>query len=315
MTSSLALLIALTALIAPGISRFADDFEAATVQASIARIETLDSVGTGFVVAPRTVLTAAHVVEGEDNPRVTIGGSVLTGKVIRRDSAMDLAIISIDEDQPVLRFAQNPPAVLDQVFAFGNPLGGRTAVSRGIVSDVDGVRIQTDAAVNPGNSGGPLINDSGEVVGLVISKDREAEGVSYAVTLNQLVKFVGNNAPSASSDPATPGSEAPPPTAVSTTIPASTLAPQTPKASGAQPEVDEDSSVSPVVIAGTVAMLLGMCCVALFLLLSRRSTRPKRLVIDSSELPEVNVSAETSNPRGDRIVVGSTTLERTENHE
>ena len=315
MTSSLALLIAFTALIAPGISRFADDFEAATVQASIARIETLDSVGTGFVVAPRTVLTAAHVVEGEDNPRVTIGGSVLTGKVLRRDSAMDLAIISIDEDQPALSFAQKLPAVLDQVFAFGNPLGGRTAVSRGIVSDIDGVRIQTDAAVNPGNSGGPLINDSGEVVGLVISKDREAEGVSYAVALNQLVKFVGSGAPSANSDPASTDSQVPPPSPASTTVPASTLAPQAPKASGVQREVGEDLSLSPVVIAVTVATLVGMSFLGVFLLVSRRSTRPKRLVIESSELPEVNVSAETSNPRGDRIVVGSTTLERTENHE
>ncbi|MEI7888126.1 MAG: trypsin-like peptidase domain-containing protein, partial [Actinomycetes bacterium] len=190
-----------------------------------------------------------------------------------------------------------------------------TAVSRGIVSDIDGVRIQTDAAVNPGNSGGPLINDSGEVVGLVISKDREAEGVSYAVTLNQLVKFVGNNAPSASSDPATPGSEVPPPTAASTTVPASTVAPPAPKASGGQRGGGADSSVSQVVKTVTVAMLVGTCFVAGFVLLSKRSTRTKRIVIESSELPEVNVSAETSNPRGDRIVVGSTTLERTENHE
>jgi hypothetical protein len=315
MTSSLALLIALAALIAPGISRFADDLDAATVQASIARIETLDSVGTGFAVGPRTVLTAAHVVEGEDNPRVTIGDLALTGKVIRRDSAMDLAIISIDEDQPVLRFASNPPAVLDQVFAFGNPLGGRTAVSRGIVSDIDGVRIQTDAAVNPGNSGGPLVNDSGEVVGLVISKDREAEGVSYAVALNQLVKFVEINSPSASSGSAAPGSEIPPATAPSTTVPASMPGQQAPKAQNPQPRAVKDSSSSQVLVAVLGAVLVGGLFAALIVLVSKRSTRTKRIVIDSSDLPEVNTSAETSNPRGDRIVVGSTTLERTENHE
>jgi S1-C subfamily serine protease len=139
--------------------------------------------GTGFVItADGTILTNAHVVEGCKT--VTVGTWGNSGD-IRRDEAADLAIILPGPDWPhtgtivPIPFAQTPPRLGDSVLVFGFPLSQILAeslnVTQGIVSSLmgpgnDSRYLQTSASVNLGNSGGPLLNDQGRVVGVVTAR-------------------------------------------------------------------------------------------------------------------------------------------------
>ncbi len=135
--------------------------------------------GSGFVIhASGLILTNAHVVAKLDTVEVTFAnGKRYRGKVIGRDGRTDLAIVKIEADGPlpVLKLAKSSKLPLgSKVFALGNPMGNRFSVTSGIISGYDRAYdvawpvnfIQHDAALNPGNSGGPLITEEGEVIGI-----------------------------------------------------------------------------------------------------------------------------------------------------
>ena len=131
-------------------------------------------MGSGFIVdADGTILTNAHVVEGADEVRVRlIDRREFKGKVVGADKATDIAVVKIEaKGLPVVKLGD--PAQIkvgEWVLAIGSPFGFENTVTAGIVSATsrslpDGTYvpfIQTDAAVNPGNSGGPLFNLKGE---------------------------------------------------------------------------------------------------------------------------------------------------------
>ena len=137
-------------------------------------------VGSGFIIdAKGYVLTNQHVIDGAS--RITIGlqtGERFRGKVIGVDSETDLAIIKIDagRDLPVMKFGDsNVAQVGDWVLAIGSPFGLDQTVTAGIISKKERDSqaftnfqrfLQTDAAINRGNSGGPLVNMHGEVIGV-----------------------------------------------------------------------------------------------------------------------------------------------------
>lgn len=135
--------------------------------------------GSGFVIHETgLILTNAHVVAKLETVEVTFAnGKRYRGKVIGRDGRTDLAIVKIDADGPlpVLKLAKSSKLPLGaKVFALGNPMGNRFSVTSGIISGYDRAYdvawpvnfIQHDAALNPGNSGGPLITEEGEVIGI-----------------------------------------------------------------------------------------------------------------------------------------------------
>ncbi|WP_439571570.1 trypsin-like peptidase domain-containing protein [Sphingomonas sp.] len=135
--------------------------------------------GSGFVIHESgIILTNAHVVAKLDTVEVTFAnGKRYTGKVIGRDGRTDLAVVKIDAEQPlpILKLAKSSRLPLGaKVFALGNPMGNRFSVTSGIISGYDRAYdvawpvnfIQHDAALNPGNSGGPLITEEGEVIGI-----------------------------------------------------------------------------------------------------------------------------------------------------
>lgn len=135
--------------------------------------------GSGFVIHESgVILTNAHVVAKLDTVEVTFAnGKRYTGKVIGRDGRTDLAVVKIDADGPlpILKLAKSSRLPLGaKVFALGNPMGNRFSVTSGIISGYDRAYdvawpvnfIQHDAALNPGNSGGPLITEEGEVIGI-----------------------------------------------------------------------------------------------------------------------------------------------------
>jgi S1-C subfamily serine protease len=138
------------------------------------------STGTGFFVSADKLLTNAHVVAGCNKVKVIAQGTVFAGAVRDRDVANDLAIVEAGGYRSVA-FAKLRPGVRlgEDVAVFGFPLSGELASSgnftRGAVTATAGLRddiahLQIDAAVQPGNSGGPLIDVYGNVVGIVDSK-------------------------------------------------------------------------------------------------------------------------------------------------
>jgi S1-C subfamily serine protease len=151
-----------------------------------------DSVGSGFFVAPDTVLTNAHVVcgQGAITARVADGREV-TGMTLRTDERLDLALVRLPgfAGVPLPLGDAGGLHVGDRVIVVGSPAGLEFSVSQGSVASVDRpwlglAYLQTDTAINPGNSGGPMLDETGHVVGVVSMKKMDAEGIGLALPIN-----------------------------------------------------------------------------------------------------------------------------------
>jgi serine protease Do len=157
-------------------------------------------IGTGVIISPDGyIVTNNHVVDGAVDIRVTMSDrKILKAKLIGTDPLTDLAVIKIDGNNlPSVPWGDSKALRPGQtVLAFGNPFGFRFTVTRGIVSALNrpnpmsndprkpGGFIQTDAAINQGNSGGPLVDARGEVVGIntfLISPSGAFSGMGFAI--------------------------------------------------------------------------------------------------------------------------------------
>jgi putative serine protease PepD len=163
------------------------------------------ATGTGFEIdAAGTIVTASHVVDGASSITVTLeNGMTRTAKLLGQDDATDVAVLKIDPSNVTLhplKLASSASLnVGDEVAAIGDPFGYARSISTGIVSGVDRTieapngftvahAIQTDAALNPGNSGGPVLNAAGEVVGIAdqiaTGGTEQNSGVGFAVPVD-----------------------------------------------------------------------------------------------------------------------------------
>lgn len=171
--------------------------------------------GTGFVVAEGRVLTNSHVVEQCTRVSArTADGRQLPAQVTARDAALDLALLTVPRDAgPPLAFRETPAVRRgDEVVTYGFPLSGLLSsgptLTRGDVSALAGLRddqdqLQISAPVQPGNSGGPLLDRAGNVVGVIVSKlnaQRVAErtgdipqNVNFAIRGERAVAFLRRN--------------------------------------------------------------------------------------------------------------------------
>ncbi len=162
---------------------------------------TVNSVGSGFIVdATGLIVTNNHVVEGADKIQVHMqDGTLLKAELVGRDPKTDLAVLRVKPDKPLpfVSFGDSDKLrVGEWVMAIGNPFGLGGSVSLGIVSarnrDINAGPyddfIQTDAAINKGNSGGPLFNLAGEVVGIntaiFASQTGGSVGIGFSVPAN-----------------------------------------------------------------------------------------------------------------------------------
>ena len=163
------------------------------------------ALGSGFVIsADGFIVTNNHVIDGADEIEIEFfSGETLAAKVIGTDKNTDIAVLKVETDVPLpfVSFGDSDTArVGDWVVAMGNPLGQGFSVSAGIVSArnraLAGIYddyIQTDAAINRGNSGGPLFNLAGKVVGVntaILSPNGGSIGIGFSMASNVVSRVV-----------------------------------------------------------------------------------------------------------------------------
>ncbi len=171
--------------------------------------QTGSGYGTGFFIRQDGyIATNYHVVENRKNISVTLySGEVLEAELIDYSEVDDLAVLRVQAgNYPVVTIGDsNAISVGDVAIAIGNPSGatGSWTTTQGIISALDRevtvtqtgrieelTMIQTDAPVNPGNSGGPLCNDRGEVIGIVTRKLTDYEGIGLAIPINGAMEII-----------------------------------------------------------------------------------------------------------------------------
>jgi S1-C subfamily serine protease len=197
--------IALLDTLSDGIAAVVDRVGPAVVRVETSGKERSGGLGSGVVISPDgLVLTNSHVVHGHREARIADGeGRVMAARLIGEDADTDLALLRVTAARQLTSVALGDSKRLRRgqlVIAIGNPLGFEFTVTSGVVSAlgrslrasngrlIDDV-VQTDAALNPGNSGGPLVSTRGEVVGINTAVIAGAQGICFAVASNT-AKFV-----------------------------------------------------------------------------------------------------------------------------
>lgn len=168
---------------------------------AVVRISGLNQAGSGFFISPDgLVVTNAHVVRSESVVTVTMSsGKSIQSSTIYIDEDRDLALVKISGTHyPALKLEAIPPNPGADVIAIGSPLSEQltNSVTKGVVSGIrrgnHGIWIQTDTAMNPGNSGGPLLNTSGEVVGVNTMKlvDQDISGINFSLASSEIADLL-----------------------------------------------------------------------------------------------------------------------------
>jgi len=175
-----------------------DDFSGIIEQTvpAVVTIRTNVGQGTGFIINEEGyIVTNAHVLSGGNKVyALTYDEKVKEAAFIGYDAELDIALLKINGSYSKLRLADSDDiSIGEKVIAIGNPLGLQFSVSQGIVSGTHrqgsnglDAYIQTDAALNPGNSGGPLINKAGRVIGINNFKIGGGESLGFALESNYI---------------------------------------------------------------------------------------------------------------------------------
>ena len=194
----LSLIFVVAVLLASTISAHAIGFEAETAYESVFVIYSGDALGSGFAVGKNCIITNAHVIDNKrDITVVTYGDTRYNATVLGMNRYEDIAVLIVDgADFPYLKIADlSTMKTGDDIYAIGAPKGMAYTLTKGGISakerTVSGqTYIQIDAPINEGNSGGPLLNDAGQVLGVNTLKMSDSEGIGLAIPITRVCSYM-----------------------------------------------------------------------------------------------------------------------------
>ncbi len=194
----LSLMIVVAVLFASTFSAYAIGFSAEEVYKSVFVIYSGNSLGSGFAVGKNCIVTNAHVISNTRNIYVkSYGGDEYQAKIIGMDESKDIAVLAIEGAEfPYLTIADvSVMNTGDDIYAIGAPKSMAYTLTKGVVSAKERIvnrntYIQIDAAINEGNSGGPLLNDGGQVLGMNTLKMSDSEGIGLAIPANVICEYL-----------------------------------------------------------------------------------------------------------------------------
>jgi S1-C subfamily serine protease len=174
------------------------------IKSASATVRTISGHGSGFVISDQGyVLTNNHVVSNRKEVLVIISGREYPAKVMKTDSRRDVALLKILDDYSGYPVEINNDAVEwgESIYLVGTPLDESLdfSISRGIISSFRDIKgqpyYQTDAAANPGNSGGPVFNEYGNVIGITVSglftQDGGSRNINYIIPIDDALRVIG----------------------------------------------------------------------------------------------------------------------------
>lgn len=196
----LSLIIVVAVLFASTLSVSAIGFEAETVYESVFVIYSGNSMGSGFAVGENCIVTNAHVIDNRKQISViTYGGTEHKAMLLGMDEKEDIAVLIVkDVEFPYLPVADlSTMKTGDDIYAIGAPKGMAYTLTKGGISAKErmiGNRsfIQIDAPINEGNSGGPLLNEMGEVLGMNTLKMSDSEGIGLAIPVTRICEYLNS---------------------------------------------------------------------------------------------------------------------------
>lgn len=188
------LLVLAAVLFASVLPANAIGFDAEEVYKSVFVVYSGNSLGSGFAIGENCIVTNAHVIENVHSITLTsYEGDKYTASLLGIDEDKDIAVLVIkDASFPYLKMANlSTVKIGDDIYAIGAPKGMAYTLTKGTVSAKERIVenesfIQIDAAINDGNSGGPLLNDAGEVLGMNTMKMTDSEGIGLAIPADRV---------------------------------------------------------------------------------------------------------------------------------
>lgn len=180
------------------------------VMPAVVLVETTSGRGSGFYVRPDTVITNVHVVKEDGFVKLRrMDGSTISARVELRAPAFDIAILRVTPAAGQVVIAMGSAETLrpgQEVITIGSALGTlQNSVTRGIVSGLrrsgEATLVQTDAAANPGNSGGPLLDRNGVAIGITTMGYRDSQGLNFAVAIDHARAILEGRPASSSAAP------------------------------------------------------------------------------------------------------------------
>ena len=185
-------------LFASSFPTYAIGFAAEEAYESVFVIYSGDSLGSGFAVGKDCIVTNAHVISDSKHVVIrTYGGEECSAYVIGMDESQDIAVLGVSDTKfPYLTVADSAGMNIgDDVYAIGAPKSMSYTLTKGVISAKerqvgDYSYIQIDAAINEGNSGGPLLNDSGQVIGMNTLKMSDSEGIGLTIPIKNVCTYL-----------------------------------------------------------------------------------------------------------------------------
>ncbi len=171
---------------------------------SIVEITAMDgeysSLGSGFFIGEDMIVTNYHVIEGSDKivVRTADEKKYNVDTILGYNANLDLAILKLDKKIQPISISRDKAKVGQTIYTLGSPLGLTGTMTKGMISTAsrvmeDGVNyIQIDAAISPGNSGGPLVNEYGEVIGINTMYYIDGQNLNFAININEVQKINTN---------------------------------------------------------------------------------------------------------------------------